>query len=100
MDNENLKNIVECGYNMDSGYVEIHYLGGNMLRLKCETVEENLKTTEQSLAALHKLLDDKPIEYAAMALSGEYVWHDCPRVSEAGIQQRHGGSVGEGIFQV
>lgn len=71
MDNENLKNILECGYNMDNGYVEIHYLGGSVLCLKCETVEENLKTTEQSLAALHKLLEDKPIEYAVMALSGE-----------------------------
>lgn len=71
MDNEKLKNILECGYNMDNGYVEILYLDGNMLLLKCQTVEENLKTTEQSLAKLHKLLEDKPIEYVAMALSGE-----------------------------
>jgi len=34
-------------------------------------VESGLHTTEQSLAKLHKLLDDKPIEYVAMALSGE-----------------------------
>ena len=39
--------------------------------LKCEEVEAALRTTEQSLAKLHKLLDNKPIEYVAMALSGE-----------------------------
>ena len=39
--------------------------------MKCKEIEANLHTTEQSLAKLHKLLDDKPIEYVAMALSGE-----------------------------
>lgn len=39
--------------------------------MKCEEIEANLRTTEQSLAKLHKLLDSKPIEYVAMALSGE-----------------------------
>ncbi len=77
IDNENwgeqysMKNIIDCEYNMDNGYVEVHYSDGNILRLKCEEVESSLHTTEQSLAKLHKLLDDKPIEYVAMALSGE-----------------------------
>lgn len=44
---------------------------GTVLRIKCEEVEAALRTTEQSLAKLHKLLDNKPIEYEAMALSGE-----------------------------
>ncbi len=39
--------------------------------MKCEEIETNLHTTEQSLAKLHKLLDSKPIEYVAIALSGE-----------------------------
>ena len=34
-------------------------------------MEAALRTTEQSLAKLHRLLDNKPIEYVAMALSGE-----------------------------
>ena len=66
-----MDNIVECSYNMDNGYVEVWYVGGNMLRIKCEEVEAALRTTEQSLAKLHKLLDNKSIEYVAMALSGE-----------------------------
>lgn len=41
------------------------------MRIKCEEVEAALRTTEQSLATLHRLLDNKPIEYVAMALSGE-----------------------------
>lgn len=64
-------NIVEYAYNMDNGYVEVWFTDGNMLRIKCEEVEAALRTTEQSLAKLHRLLDNKPIEYVAMALSGE-----------------------------
>ena len=64
-------NIVEYAYNMDNGYVEVWFTDGNMLRIKCEEVEAALRTSEQSLAKLHRLLDNKPIEYVAMALSGE-----------------------------
>ncbi len=77
MDNGNwseqysMENIMGYEYNMDNGYVEVYYLDGNVLRLKCEEIEASLHTTEQSLAKLHKLLDSKPIEYIAMALSGE-----------------------------
>ena len=55
MDNENLgrqysmENIIGCEYNMDNGYVEVHYSDGNILRLKCEEIETNLHTTEQFL---------------------------------------------------
>ncbi len=66
-----MENVVSCEYNMNNGYVEVYYSDGNSLRLKCEETEANLHTTEQSLAKLHKLLDDKPMEYVAMALSGE-----------------------------
>ena len=59
------------GNNMDNGYVEVWFTDGNMLRIKCEEVEAALRTTEQSLAKLHKLLDNKPIEYVVMALSGK-----------------------------
>ena len=71
MKDNRMDNIVECAYNMDNGYVEVWFTDGNMLRIKCEEVEAALRTTEQSLAKLHRLLDNKPIEYAAMALSGE-----------------------------
>ena len=71
MKDNRMDNIVECVYNMDNGYVEVWFTDGNMLRIKCEEVEAALRTTEQSLAKLHKLLDEKPIEYVAMALSGE-----------------------------
>lgn len=66
-----MENIINCEYNMDNGYVEVYYSDGNIFRLKCEEIEANLHTTEQSLTKLHKLLDDKSIEYVAMALSGE-----------------------------
>ena len=71
MKDNRMDNIVEGVYNMDNGYVEVWFTDGNMLRVKCEEVEAALRTTEQSLAKLHRLLDNKPIEYVAMALSGE-----------------------------
>ena len=52
-------------------YLKLRFADGNMLRIKCEEVEAALRTTEQSLTKLHRLLDNKPIEYVAMALSGE-----------------------------
>ena len=66
-----MDNIVECAYNMDNGYVEVWFTDGNMLWIKCEEVEAALRTTEQSLAKLHRLLNNKPIEYVAMAMAGE-----------------------------
>ena len=51
--------------------LSVWFTDGNMLRIKCEEVEAALRTTEQSLAKLHRLLDNKPIEYVVMALSGE-----------------------------
>lgn len=66
-----MENIIGCECNMDNGYVEVYYSEGNVLRLKCEEIEANLHTTEQSLEKMHKLLEVKPIEYVAMALSGE-----------------------------
>ena len=71
MKDNRMDNIVECAYNMDNGYVEVWFKDGNMLRIRCEEVEAALRTTEQSLTKLHKLLDNKPIEYVTMALSGE-----------------------------
>ena len=71
MKDNRMDNIVEYAYNMDNGYVEVWFTDGNMFRLKCEEMEATLRTTEQSLAKLHKLLDNKQVEYVEMALSGE-----------------------------
>ena len=86
---------------MDNGYVEVWFADGNMLRIKCEEVEAALRTTEQSLAKLHRLLDEQADRVLwQMALSGEmqaycaieddmvkrYVRSDCAGVSEKGVQ--------------
>ena len=71
MKDNRMDNIVECANNMDNGYVEVWFTDGNMLRIKCEEVEAALRTTEQSLAKLHKLLDNKLIGYVSKTLLGE-----------------------------
>ena len=45
MKDNRIDNIVECAYNMDNGYVEVWFTDGNMLRIKCEEVEDALRTT-------------------------------------------------------
>ena len=62
---------MECAYNIANRYVVVWVPVGHMFRLKCEEMEATLRTTEQSLAKLHKLLDNKQVEYVEMALSGE-----------------------------
>ena len=64
-------NILKCEYNVDNGYVEVYYKDGNMLRLKCEEVESRLRLTGHSQSKIWKLLDENPLEYVSMALSGE-----------------------------
>lgn len=64
-------NILRCEYNMDNGYVEVCFNDGNMLRLNCEEVESKLRLKKHSQSKIWKLLDDNPIEYVSMALSGE-----------------------------
>lgn len=64
-------NILKCEYNMDNGYVEVYFKDGNMLKLKCEEAESRLRLTEHSQSKIWKLLDENPIEYVSMALSGE-----------------------------
>ena len=68
---DNMKNIIGCEFNDDNGCVEVAYKDSNFLKIKCEEVEAKLRTTEQSLTKLHKLMENNPIEYVAMALSGE-----------------------------
>lgn len=64
-------NILKCEYNMDNGYVEVYYKDGNILKMRCEEVESQLRLTEHSRSKIWKLLDENPLEYVAMALSGE-----------------------------
>lgn len=68
---DDMKNIIGCEFNDDNGCVEVAYKDGNFLKIRCEEVEAKLRTTEQSLTKLHRLLENNPIEYVAMALSGE-----------------------------
>lgn len=66
-----MENIISCEYNIDNGCVEVRYKDGNLLRLNCEEVEEQLRTTLHSMAKVQRLLDIEPITYVTLAMSGE-----------------------------
>lgn len=62
---------IKPGSHRELIFQEVHIYRWKYAADKCEEVEAALRTTEQSLAKLHRLLDNKPIEYVAMALSEE-----------------------------
>lgn len=53
---DDMKYIIGCEFNDDNGCVEVAYKDGNFLKIKCEEVEAKLRTAEQSLTKLHRLL--------------------------------------------
>ena len=69
-DDSRLENILECEYNWDNGCIEVKYIDGEMLQIKCDEIEEALETTTYSLAKVRQLKFDEPVEYVRMVLSG------------------------------
>lgn len=51
--------------------MEVAYKDSNFLKIKCEEVKAKIRTTEQSLIKVHRLLEHNLAEYVAMALSEE-----------------------------
>ena len=62
--------IVHCEYNAETDSVEIVY-DKIHLSLNCTEIESELLLTPHTEMVLHKMLEENPIEYAAMTLSKE-----------------------------
>ena len=62
--------VINCGYNIDSGYLEIVFDIGIVFALKCDDYESMFETNIRGRAAMQLLLDENPMEYAELALEG------------------------------
>lgn len=69
--------LIHAEYNMYYNSIDVTTFGGYVLRINCNTAEEELRTTPCSQCALDALAIDEPLEYAKMALDGELqMWVD------------------------
>ena len=62
--------IKSCQYNDDTGTIDIICSDGAKISLKCSEIEAELDTTIQSRSKLDWLIDNEPMTYAELVLSG------------------------------
>lgn len=66
-----MKKIKHCAYSMDSGTVDIVFDDGTAISLLCSQVEREFDTTILTRSQLDWLIDNEPLTYANLVLSGE-----------------------------
>ncbi|MCI8507678.1 MAG: toxin-antitoxin system protein [Lachnospiraceae bacterium] len=65
-------NLIHAWYNMQNNSIETNTYEGYILQINCNKAETGLKTTPWSQHCLDALALDNPLEYARMALNGEF----------------------------
>lgn len=64
--------LIHAWYNMQNNCIEINTYDGYIFQIDCNRAERGLKTTPWSQHCLDALALDNPLEYAQMALRGEF----------------------------
>lgn len=62
--------LITCGFNMDSGCVELRFDDGTALDIDCTAVENKYGHTIRQRSELDRLVYSSPLEYAQMVLDG------------------------------
>lgn len=62
--------LITCGFNMDSGCVELRFDDGTALDIDCTAVENKYGHTIRQRSELDRLVYNSPLEYAQMVLDG------------------------------
>lgn len=63
--------LLRCEYDMDTGCVELRFMGGTQISIDCGAVETALDASTLQRGELDWLIYNKPLEYAQMVFSGE-----------------------------
>ena len=66
-----MNKIKHCAYNMDSGTVDIIFDDGTGISLLYSQIERELDTTIITRSQLDWLIDNEPLTYAKLVLSGK-----------------------------
>lgn len=65
-----MEKIVSCGFNMDTGRVELRFTDGSVVAIDTTAVENEVADTVRQCSELDWLVYNKPMEYAQLVLGG------------------------------
>ena len=66
-----MKILLSCGFNMDTGFVELKYADGSMISIDCVAVEDEFARNMYQQSELDYLIYNDPIGYAELILNGD-----------------------------
>lgn len=66
-----MKKLLSCGFNMDTGFVELKYADGSMISIDCVAVEDEFARNMYQRSELDYLVYNDPVGYAELILNGD-----------------------------
>ena len=64
------RELLSCGFNMDTACVELRFSDGGMVSIDCTAVEDDVVHNIYQRSELDYLIYNRPLEYAQMVLHG------------------------------
>ena len=71
LENNIMKTLLSCEFNMDTGCVELRYSDGSMVSINCTAVEDEVANRRFQRSELDWLIYNRPLEYAQLVLGGD-----------------------------
>ena len=66
-----MKQLISCGFNMDTACVELKFTDGSMIAIDCTAVENEVADNMYQRSELDYLIYNDPTAYAKLILNGE-----------------------------
>lgn len=66
-----MKTLLSCGFNMDTGCVELRYSDGSIISINCTAVEDEVANSRFQRSELDCLIYNDPLSYAELILNGD-----------------------------
>ena len=66
-----MKTLLSCGFNMDTGCVELRYSDGRMISINCTAVEDEVANSCFQRSELDWLIYNDPLSYAELILNAD-----------------------------
>ncbi len=65
-----MRDLLFCGFNMDTACVELKFADGSMISIDCTAVEDEVAKNMRQRSALDYLIYNDPVGYADLILNG------------------------------
>lgn len=66
-----MNKLLSCGFNIDTGNVELRYADGSMISIDCTEIEYEFAHTVSQQSELDWLVYNAPLDYARLVLCGD-----------------------------